>query len=177
VDTTPLAGSAPARGRSQAAWERALRANLEGAAATVRAAWPALRVSGQGRIVLVSTGVTRHGMAGVSAYAAAKAGLEGLAATLKWEGREAGILINVVAPGFTVTERNLARFGDEVRETVRERNAVGSPFDAGGHRLGGRLSRQPSQRQHHRRVSSRRRRHRLRPGGTRGRPGLCHPPA
>jgi NAD(P)-dependent dehydrogenase (short-subunit alcohol dehydrogenase family) len=118
-EVDPLVESHPS------AWARAVRANLEGAAATVRTAWPALRASGQGRIVLVSTGVTRHGMAGVSAYAAAKAGLEGLAAALKWEGRESGILINVVAPGFTVTERNLARFGDEVRETVRERTPSG----------------------------------------------------
>lgn len=106
-------------------WERAVRANLEGTAATVRAAWPALTASGQGRIVLISTGVTRHGMRGASAYATAKAGLEGLVTALKWEGGDAGILINVVAPGFTVTKRNLARFGDDIRESVRERTPSG----------------------------------------------------
>ena len=64
-------------------------------------------------------------MAGSSAYATAKAGLEGLAAALKWEGADTGILINTVAPGFTVTERNLATFGDEVREAVRARTPSG----------------------------------------------------
>jgi NAD(P)-dependent dehydrogenase (short-subunit alcohol dehydrogenase family) len=107
------------------AWERAMRANLEGTARTVRAAWPALAASGTGRVVLVSTGVTRTGMAGSSAYATAKAGLEGLASALKWEGAATGILINTVAPGFTVTERNLATFGDEIRETVRGRTPSG----------------------------------------------------
>jgi NAD(P)-dependent dehydrogenase (short-subunit alcohol dehydrogenase family) len=115
----PLAESEPV------AWERAMRANLEGTVRTVRAAWPALAASGAGRVVLVSTGVTRTGMAGSSAYATAKAGLEGLASALKWEGAETGILINTVAPGFTVTERNLATFGDEVRETVRGRTPSG----------------------------------------------------
>jgi 3-oxoacyl-[acyl-carrier protein] reductase len=115
----PLADSDPT------AWERAVRANLEGTARTVRAAWPALAASGRGRVVLVSTGVTRQGMAGASAYAGAKAGLEGLAAALKWEGAEAGVLVNVVAPGFTVTERNLARFGEEIREGVRARTPSG----------------------------------------------------
>jgi hypothetical protein len=38
---------------------------------------------------------------------------------------EPGILTNVVAPGFTVTEDNLARFPDEVREHVRERTPSG----------------------------------------------------
>lgn len=115
----PLAESDPT------AWEESVRANLEGTATTVRAAWPALRASGQGRIVLISTGVTRHGMRGATAYATAKAGLEGLASALKWEGGDAGILVNVVAPGFTVTEGNLARFGDDIRESVRQRTPSG----------------------------------------------------
>lgn len=115
----PLAESDPT------SWERAVRANLEGTAATVRAAWPALADSGQGRVVLISTGVTRHGMRGASAYAAAKAGLEGLVAALKWEGGDDGILVNVVAPGFTETERNLARFSDDVRASVRDRTPSG----------------------------------------------------
>ncbi len=115
----PLVESDPA------AWTEAVRANLEGTAATVRAAWAALRASGQGRVVLISTGVTRHGMRGASAYATAKAGLEGLVAALKWEGGDVGILVNVVAPGFTVTEGNLARFGDDVRRTVCERTPSG----------------------------------------------------
>jgi Enoyl-(Acyl carrier protein) reductase len=34
---------------------------------------------------------------------------------------DGGILVNIVAPVFTVTERNLATFGDEVREMVRRR--------------------------------------------------------
>jgi NAD(P)-dependent dehydrogenase (short-subunit alcohol dehydrogenase family) len=106
-------------------WQNALRVNLEGTAATVRAAWPLLRASGHGRIVLISTGVTRHGRPGASAYAAAKAGLGGLIAALKWEGADAGILSNVVAPGFTVTQANLARFPDEVREEVRARTPSG----------------------------------------------------
>jgi 3-oxoacyl-[acyl-carrier protein] reductase len=101
-------------------WQHAVRTNLEGTAATVRAAWPHLSRSDNGRIVLVSTGVTRHGMPGATAYAAAKAGLEGLVAALKWEGAPTGILCNVVAPGFTVTEDNLANFPDEVRQQVRE---------------------------------------------------------
>jgi 3-oxoacyl-[acyl-carrier protein] reductase len=60
-------------------------------------------------------------MAGATAYAAAKAGLDGLVAALKWEAGERDVLINIVSPGFTVTERNLARFSEEVRESVRTR--------------------------------------------------------
>jgi 3-oxoacyl-[acyl-carrier protein] reductase len=121
----PYDASAPLGQSDIAAWQAALRANLEGTAHTVRASWPALVESPQWRIVLISTGVTREGLPGASAYASAKAGLEGLVAALKWEGGESGILINVVAPGFTVTERNLANFDEGVRDTVRERTPSG----------------------------------------------------
>lgn len=100
-------------------WDAAVRANVEGTAATVRAALPHLRAAKAGRIVLVSSGVSRHGRAGATAYATAKAGLDGLMAALKWEGAADGVLVNVVSPGFTVTENNLAHFPDEVRESVR----------------------------------------------------------
>jgi NAD(P)-dependent dehydrogenase (short-subunit alcohol dehydrogenase family) len=100
-------------------WDEAVRANLAGTAATVRAALPHLRAAGAGRAVLVSSGVSREGFVGASAYATAKAGLDGLVAALKWELGPDGVLINVVSPGFTVTEHNLAYFADEVREERR----------------------------------------------------------
>ena len=102
-------------------WDRALRANLEGTVAVVRAALPHLDASAAGRVVLVSSGVSRHGFSGATAYATAKAALDGLVAALKWEAGAAGTLVNIVSPGFTVTENNLAHFPDEVRESVRER--------------------------------------------------------
>jgi 3-oxoacyl-[acyl-carrier protein] reductase len=108
-----------------AQWSAALRINLEGTAATVRAALPHLRASGTGRVVLVSTGVSRDGRVGATPYATAKAGLDGLVAALKWEAGRDGILVNIVSPGSIVTEGNLARFPDSLREEVRERTPSG----------------------------------------------------
>ena len=100
-------------------WQTTLRTNLEGTFATVRAALPAMRGREPGgRIVLISSGLAEEGMPGGGDYGAAKAGLHGLARSLAWElGRE-GILVNVVDTGFTLTERNLEHFGDEMRERV-----------------------------------------------------------
>jgi NAD(P)-dependent dehydrogenase (short-subunit alcohol dehydrogenase family) len=103
----------------------ALRANLEGTVTTVRSALPSLSSSSAGRAVLISSGVSRHGMTGATAYATAKARLDGLMAAVKWEAGEHGVLINIVSPGFTVTETNLARFSDDVRESVRQRTRSG----------------------------------------------------
>jgi 3-oxoacyl-[acyl-carrier protein] reductase len=74
---------------------------------------------------LISSGVAHEGRTGATAYSTAKAALEGLLASLKWEAGAAQVLVNIVSPGFTVTENNLARFGDEVRESVRERTPSG----------------------------------------------------
>ncbi len=103
-----------------ATWTAAVRVNLEGTVGLVQAVLPHLKVSAAGRIVLISSGVSRDGRAGASAYATAKAGLDGLLAALKWELGAGGILVNIISPGFTVTERNLTRFPDELRESVRQ---------------------------------------------------------
>jgi 3-oxoacyl-[acyl-carrier protein] reductase len=115
----PIDAAEPLGTLDAGVWDQAVRANLEGTAATVRAALPHLRAADAGRIVLVSSGVSRHGRVGATAYATAKAGLDGLVAALKWEAGADGILVNIVSPGFTVTENNLAHFPDEVRESVR----------------------------------------------------------
>jgi NAD(P)-dependent dehydrogenase (short-subunit alcohol dehydrogenase family) len=121
----PIDAREPLAEADRAAWTRAVRANLEGTALTVRAALPHLARSTAGRIVLVSSGVSRDGRAGATAYSTAKAALDGLLASLKWEAGAAGVLVNIISPGFTVTENNLARFSDEVRESVRERTPSG----------------------------------------------------
>lgn len=121
----PLDAQAPLAEVDDTKWARALRANLEGTARTVRAALPYLGRSSAGRVVLISSGVAREGRAGASAYSTAKAALDGLLASLKWEAGAAGVLVNIVSPGFTVTENNLTRFSDEVRESVRERTPSG----------------------------------------------------
>jgi 3-oxoacyl-[acyl-carrier protein] reductase len=99
------------------AWRATLETDLAAPYALLQAAVPAMRGRGWGRIVLVSSGAGEEGWEGATAYATAKAGLVGLARSLAWElGRE-GILVNVVAPGLTLTDR--------VRETVPAQIAEG----------------------------------------------------
>jgi 3-oxoacyl-[acyl-carrier protein] reductase len=97
-------------------WRAVLRANIEGAFAVVQAALPALRASGRGRIVLVSSGAAEEGHPVSPHYVAAKAALHGLGRALAWDGGADGVLTNVVAVGFTRTERNQDRFPDELFE-------------------------------------------------------------
>ena len=68
-----------------------------------RAAWPALRESGDGRFVAVAS---VHGLVASpfkAGYVSAKHGALGLVKTLALEGAEAGIRATAVCPGFVRT--------------------------------------------------------------------------
>ncbi len=95
-------------------WRAVLRANIEGAFALTQAALPALRASGCGRIVLISSGAAEEGHPVAPHYVAAKAALHGFGRALAWDAGADGVLTNVVAVGFTRTDRNKDRFPDDL---------------------------------------------------------------
>jgi NAD(P)-dependent dehydrogenase (short-subunit alcohol dehydrogenase family) len=121
----PLDAREPLIDINPGTWRHALAANLEGTVTTARRALPHLTQSKAGRLVLISSGVSRHGRSGATAYSTAKGALDGLVASLKWEAGELEVLVNIVSPGFTVTENNLAHFPDELRESVRQQTPSG----------------------------------------------------
>jgi NAD(P)-dependent dehydrogenase (short-subunit alcohol dehydrogenase family) len=90
------------------------------------------RINDGGRIVNVSSMVTRAAFPELAAYAVAKGGLEALTLTLAPLLGERGITINAIRPGATLTEMN-ARLADpavaeEVARTVALRR-IGLPED------------------------------------------------
>ena len=86
------------------AWRASMARNLDSAYYVSRAAIPAMREAGWGRIVMVAS-VTGPVMAmrGEAAYAAAKAGMVGLARSLAVDFAADGITVNAVAPGWIAT--------------------------------------------------------------------------
>jgi 3-oxoacyl-[acyl-carrier protein] reductase len=97
-------------------WRSVLRANVEGAFALVGAALPALRESGAGRIVFISSGAAEEGHPPAAHYVAAKAALHGLCRALAWDAGRDGVLVNAIAAGFTRTPAGVERFGPEIFE-------------------------------------------------------------
>lgn len=96
------------------AWDRVIAVDLSGSANFVRAAAPVFRRQRSGRIVLVSSINGRRGKFGQANYAAAKAGLLGLARTAARELASSGVTVNVIEPGFTETPMT-ASLSAEVR--------------------------------------------------------------
>jgi NAD(P)-dependent dehydrogenase (short-subunit alcohol dehydrogenase family) len=88
-----------------AEWQAPLRANTGGPYAAIQAVLPSMRARRWGRIVNVSSGVAVDGVPGTGPYGAARATMHGLTRTLAKELGPVGILVNVVMPGVTLTER------------------------------------------------------------------------
>lgn len=106
-------------------WQAALRTNVEGTFALVHAVVPHMRAAGWGRILFISTGLAEEGMPGGESYTATKAALHGLSRSLAWDFGRDGILVNVLAAGLTLTDRNLANLPAHVRESVAARTPLG----------------------------------------------------
>lgn len=106
-------------------WKTTLDLSLAGVYYTLQKVVPLMRARGWGRIVNVSSNVAEDGISGAGAYAAAKAGLHGLTRVLAHELAPAGILSNVMMPGFTLTERNRDQFPEEMKAMIASQTPTG----------------------------------------------------
>jgi 3-hydroxybutyrate dehydrogenase len=92
-------------------WDAMIALLLTSPFLLAKAAWPALRESGDGRIVVIASAHALVASPYKSAYVAAKHGVLGLVKTLALEGAEQGITATAVCPGYVRTplvERQLA---------------------------------------------------------------------
>jgi 3-oxoacyl-[acyl-carrier protein] reductase len=105
-------------------WDDVVDVNLKGCFNYCRAAAPALRARGGGRIVNISSINGLRGKRGQANYAAAKAGIVGLSRSVARELGRFGVTVNVVAPGM-VTTTMTASLPAEVVETARAETVVG----------------------------------------------------
>jgi len=87
-----------------ARWDEVLGVNLDGAYHCVRAVVRGMLVRRWGRIINVSSPSARMPLSGQAAYAASKAGLEGLTRALSRDLAAKGVLVNAVSPGLIETE-------------------------------------------------------------------------
>jgi len=85
-------------------WREVLDVNLTSAFLGARRQLPAMVARGGGSLIFTSSFVGTHaGVPGMAAYAASKAGLEGLARTLAAEFGPSGVRVNTLLPGGTET--------------------------------------------------------------------------
>jgi NAD(P)-dependent dehydrogenase (short-subunit alcohol dehydrogenase family) len=98
------------------AWDAILRVDLTAPMWCARAAIPHLRAAGGGAIVNISSRQGERPSAGLSAYVAAKAGMNGLTRAIAVEEAGNGIRCNTISPGYVLNERRDANLAAERRE-------------------------------------------------------------
>jgi 3-dehydrosphinganine reductase len=84
-------------------FQKAMDINYFGTLNTIRAAAPAMRQSGKGHIVMISSGAALVGVYGYSAYSPSKFAVRGLAEVLRSEFKPDGIRVSIVYPPDTDT--------------------------------------------------------------------------
>jgi NAD(P)-dependent dehydrogenase (short-subunit alcohol dehydrogenase family) len=89
-----------------ATFQRMFDINLNGAFYLLRAALPAMRKTGGGRIIAIGSRAAVDPGPGVGAYSASKAALVSLIRTVAAENKDAGLTANVILPGTMDTPTN-----------------------------------------------------------------------
>jgi len=115
----------------EAHWEQVLRVDLTAVWRATRLAWPALREA-RGSVVLLGSIVgSNEGSLRSPAYAAAKAGVEGLGRSLALIGAKEGVRVNVLAPGAFDTPFDEKLFPPASRPDI-PLGRMGDPPEAAG---------------------------------------------
>jgi len=116
-------------------WRKIIDINLHGVFHTTQAVLTDMVEAGWGRIVNVSSSSTHSGAPFMSAYVAAKSGVNGLTKSLALEYGPAGITVNAVPPGFidtpmlrnSASQGNLGSIDEAIKRTPVGR--MGKPED------------------------------------------------
>jgi NAD(P)-dependent dehydrogenase (short-subunit alcohol dehydrogenase family) len=85
-------------------WDQVMAVNLKGPWLCARAVYPAMKQQGHGKIINIASATFFSGSPLWSHYVASKGGLIGLTRSMAREIGDDGICVNVIAPGFTLTE-------------------------------------------------------------------------
>ena len=121
VDILVNNAAVPADGIMQmedAEWRYAIEANLVGQLACAREAAARMSEAGSGHIVFIGSMSAEVREKGSSVYVAAKAGIEGFAASLRKELSEKGIKVSLIEPG-AVSSDMASPSAERQREMIR----------------------------------------------------------
>lgn len=113
-------------------WERTLAVDLIGSMLTSKHVLPAMVSAGRGAVVNVSSNASLFGDATLSAYAAAKAGVNALTRSIAAAYGKQGVRANTVSPAAIAGPSFIANVPPEVAEVMRDQcllPELGSPAD------------------------------------------------
>lgn len=116
-------------------WNQVLHVNVTGSMMCARAVLPAMRATGWGRIINISSSTVPLGLPGFMHYVTSKAAVIGMTRAMARELGADGITVNAIMPGLIETEVENRGRTDAVRERVLGMQCVdflGRPNDLVG---------------------------------------------
>lgn len=109
-------------------WDRVMAVDLRGLFLTCRAVYPAMKAQGGGKIVNVSSSRVLEGTPNRLHYTSAKAGVIGFSRALAREVGDDAINVNVIMPGLTLSETQLATSSDSyLTDNYNQQRAIKRP--------------------------------------------------
>lgn len=122
-------------------WDSVIAADLRGHFLMSQKALPALKQSGRGNVVHISSVHARLSLPNFSVYAAAKGGIVSLSRVMALEWAPYGIRVNAILPGLVRSKQvnvELAELSEEMRNNTLKRMSshipigrIGNPHDIG----------------------------------------------
>lgn len=119
INTFGISRNAIGHKMPEGEWDDVLDTNLKGVFLTCKHFLPLMRTNGWGRIINLTSVVGRAGVPGTAAYAASKAGVEGMTRTLAVENAGKGVTVNCIALGYFDVGM-IKSVPGAMRDTIRE---------------------------------------------------------
>jgi NAD(P)-dependent dehydrogenase (short-subunit alcohol dehydrogenase family) len=104
-------------------WDRLMAVNVKGPFLCARAAAPALRKRGGGKIINIASGTLFKGAPGLLHYVTSKGGVLAMTRSLSRELGDENIQVNTLAPGLTLSESILS--GEHYDQAARDASVAG----------------------------------------------------
>lgn len=125
VNNAGLTRHGPAEDASESDWDVTNTVNLKGPYLISQAAADVMRTRQYGRIINIGSIWGQITMTGRSIYSATKYGLRGMSISYALELARHGILVNIVAPGFTLTDMVRRNYSEVQLQDLAERIPLG----------------------------------------------------
>ena len=122
VGSAGVPQATPIEAMSLAEWHAVLDSNLTSCFLAGREALKIMKPAGRGRVIFIGSVAARSARPNAAAYVAAKHGLDGLTRALALDGRDFGVAVSVLHPGFTVTGFGPGADGGVGRNAMDPRN-------------------------------------------------------